>query len=404
LWRRRRETIGDIDLLCSVKDASTGEQITAAFAGFPSVVRVLNQGPVKASVISASGLQVDLRVLGEQHFGAALMYFTGSKDHNVKIRGLAQKKGLTLNEWGLYKVEEYEKAGKKTSEAPPIKPVASKSEQEIYHKLGMEFVEPELREDRGEVEAALEQRLPKLIVRADIRGDLHCHTTASDGAATIEEMAEAAKALGYEYLAITDHSQSQAIANGLTPQRLMKHVEAIRKVGAKLKGITLLAGSEVDILADGRLDYEDKVLAGLDIVIASPHFALKQDQAKATDRLVRAIESRYVNVIGHPTGRLINAREGLPLDFAKVFEAAAKTGTALEINAGWPRLDLDEFHARTAVEAGVMLAIDTDAHSPEGLEDIGFGLSTARRGWVTAKNVINCMKGGELKKFLERKR
>ncbi|MGE5610977.1 MAG: DNA polymerase/3'-5' exonuclease PolX [Bacillota bacterium] len=402
--RRRRETIGDIDLLCSVKDASLGEQITAAFAAFPTVTRVLNQGPVKASIISASGLQVDLRVLAEQHFGAALLYFTGSKDHNVKVRSLAQKKGLTLNEWGLYKLDEYEKAGKKTSEAPPINPVASKTEQEIYHKLGMEFVEPELREDRGEVEAALDHHLPKLITRADIHGDLHSHTTASDGAATIEEMAQAAKALGYEYLAITDHSQSQAIANGLTPQRLLKHVEAIRKIASKLKGITLLAGSEVDILADGRLDYEDKVLAELDIVVASPHFALKQDQHKATERLLRAIENRYVNVIGHPTGRLINAREGLPLDFPRIFDAAAKTGTALEINAGWPRLDLDEFHARAAINAGVTLSIDTDAHSPQGLQDLALGLSTARRAWVTSKNVLNCLPLTSLKTFLATKR
>ncbi|HEX2973837.1 MAG TPA: DNA polymerase/3'-5' exonuclease PolX [Tepidisphaeraceae bacterium] len=402
--RRRRETIGDVDLLCSVKDASLGQQITEAFANFPSVARVLNQGPVKASVVSASGLQVDLRVLAEPHFGAALLYFTGSKEHNVKIRGLAQRQHLTLNEWGLYKLDDYEKAGKKTSEAPPIPPIASKTEEEIYKKLAMEFVPPELREDRGEVEAAQEHSLPKLITRADLHGDLHCHTTASDGAATIEAMAEAAKALGYQYLAITDHSQSQAIANGLTPQRLLKHIDAIRKIASKLKGITLLAGSEVDILADGRLDYEDAVLAELDIVIASPHFALKQDQLKATDRLLRAIENPYVNVIGHPTGRLINAREGLPLDFPRIYQAAATTGTALEINAGWPRLDLDEFHARAAIDAGVMLSIDTDAHSTQGLSDIDLGLSTARRGWVTAKNVLNCLKLPDLRKFLARKR
>jgi DNA polymerase (family 10) len=217
-------------------------------------------------------------------------------------------------------------------------------------------------------------------------------------------MAAAAKALGYEYLAITDHSQSSVIANGLTPQRLVKHIAEVRKVASKLKGITLLAGAEVDILADGHLDYEDTVPAELDMVIGSPHTALKQDPQKATDRLLRAIEHRYVNVIGHPTGRMINQREGLPLDSARVFVAAAQTGTALEINAGWPRLDLDEFHSRAAIDAGVMLSINTDAHSPEGLSDIDYGLSTARRGWVTAKHVINCLGLASLKEFLSGKR
>ena len=402
--RRRRETVGDVDLLCCVADAAIGERITSAFVELPVVSRVLNRGAVKASIVTASGLQVDLRVLAEEHFGAALMYFTGSKEHNVKVRTLAQKKGLTLNEWGLYKLDEYEKAGKKTSEAPPIKAVACKSELEIYRKLGMEFVEPEMREDRGEVEAALEGKLPKLIARADLKGDLHIHTTASDGGGTIEQMAEAAMELGYEYLAITDHSQASVIANGLTPAKLLKHIAAIRKASEKLKSFTLLAGAEVDILADGRLDYEDKVLAELDIVIASPHVALKQDEAKATDRLLRAINNPYVNIIGHPTGRMINAREGLPLDFGKLFAAAARAGVAMEINAGWPRLDLDEFHSRAAVEAGVKLAINTDAHSVEGLKDIEFGISTARRGWVQAKDVINCTKVGELMKFLRKKK
>ena len=402
--RRMRETIGDVDLICCVKDASIGERITAAFVAFPGVERVLGQGPSKASVVTVSGLQVDLRVLPEEHCGAAMLYFTGSKDHNVKMRGLAQKKGMTLNEWGLYKLKEYEKAEKKTAEAPPIKAVASKTEEDIYEKLGMAFVEPEMREDRGEVEAAIEKRLPKIIARADLRGDLHTHTTASDGQNTIEEMAEAAKALGYKYLAITDHSKSQAVANGLTVERLVKHVEQVRKIGGRLKGITLLAGSEVDILADGRLDYEDEVLAELDIVIASPHFALKQETDKATERILRAIENRYVNVIGHPMGRLINGREGLPLDFERVFKAAAATATALEINAGYPRLDLDEHNARGAIEAGVFLSIDTDAHSTTELCEIQFGLGVARRAWAAAEHVINCWPLEKLKAFLEKKR
>jgi DNA polymerase (family 10) len=402
--RRRRETIGDLDLLCSVKDLSTGAKVTAEFVKLPTASRVLGQGAIKASIVTDSGLQVDLRVLPQEHFGAALLYFTGSKEHNVKIRSLAQKKGMTLNEWGLYRLDEYEQAEKKTAEAPRIKPLASRTEESIYRKLGMAYVEPEMREDRGEVEAALEGRLPKLITRADMRGDLHSHTTASDGRGSIEQMAEAAKALGYEYLAITDHSKSSAIANGLSAERLLKHIAEVRKISDRLKGITLLAGSEVDILADGHLDYEDSVLAELDIVIASPHVALKQDSAKATDRLRRAIENRYVNIIGHPTGRLIGGREGLPLDFAVLFKLAAETGTAMEINAGYPRLDLNDVNARAAVASGVMLSINTDAHSEPELAGIEFGLGVARRAWVEARNVINCLRLAELRKFLARKK
>jgi DNA polymerase (family X) len=398
--RRRRETIGDVDLLCCVRKVEQAPAVIAAFAGFPEVARVLGRGPTKGSIITAGGLQVDLRVLGEEHFGAALLYFTGSKEHNVAIRSLALKKGLTLNEWGLYRLDEYEKAGKKTSEAPPIKPVASRTEKEIYAKLGMEYIEPELREARGEVEAAIAGTLPKLITRADIRGDLHAHTTASDGVNSIEEMAGAARSLGYEFLAITDHSRSQVIANGLDERRLLQHIELVRRIGSKIRGLTLLAGAEVDILTDGRLDYDDQVLAELDIVIASPHISLRQDQRKATDRLLRAIDNRHVNIIGHPTGRMIGGREGLPLDFAAIFRAAAASGTALEINAGYPRLDLDEVNSRAAIEAGVMLAINTDAHGIGGFADIEWGLGVARRAWVTPKHVINCMKVAELKKFL----
>jgi DNA polymerase (family 10) len=266
------------------------------------------------------------------------------------------------------------------------------------------LIPPELREARGEIDAALAHKLPRLIERSDIRGDLHCHTTASDGTATIEQMAQAAIELGYEYLAITDHSKSQVIANGLSADRLLKHIKAIHKAGEKLKGITLLAGCEIDILADGSLDFEDAVLAELDIVIASPHVALKQDETKATDRILRAIDNRYVTVIGHPTGRLINSREGLPLDINKIVKAAAANGTALEINAGYPRLDLNELHARSAIDAGVMLSIDTDAHSTEELAMVSFGINVARRAWVTAANVINCLAVADLKKFLARKR
>ena len=402
--RRRRETIGDVDLICALRDLSTGSDVSAAFVKFPEVERILGQGSTKASVITAGGLQVDLRIVPADNFGAALLYFTGSKDHNVKLRGRAQSMGMTLNEWGLYNLDEYDRAAKKTGEAPPLKPVASKTESDVYAKLGLSYIEPEMREARGEVEAALEKRLPKLVARSDIRGDLHTHTTASDGNASIEEMAEAAKALGYEYLAITDHSKSQVIANGLSAERLLKHVKEIHKIGQRLKGIMLLAGCEVDILADGRLDFENDVLAELDIVVASPHVALKQDEIKATDRILRAIENRYVNVIGHPTGRLINRREGLPLNIEQIVSAAAASGTALEINAGYPRLDLSDIHARAASEAGCTLSIDTDAHSVEELPTITYGIDVARRAWVGPEKVLNCLPLERLQQFVARKR
>ena len=402
--RRRRETIGDVDFVASVKDMSVGNSIGEAFCKLPGVVQTLVCGPSKSSVKVANGMQVDLRLVPEANFGAALMYFTGSKDHNVKVRGLAQKRKMTLNEWGLYKLDEYEKAKKEVAKPPPIKAVASETEEAIYQKLGMQYVEPELREDRGEVEAARENRLPELITRADIRGDLHCHTTASDGTASIEEMVAGAKARGYVMMAITDHSKALAMANGLSVERLIQHVENIHRINAKLKGFTILAGSEVDILADGRMDYDDDVLKLLDIVVASPHVSLKQDARKATDRLLRAIDNKYVNIIGHPTGRLIDRRAGLPLRFDRVFQAAAKTGTALEINASYPRLDLSDVHARAAIAAGCMLSINTDAHSPEEMDFMPYGVDVARRAWATKRDVINCMTWEQLTSFVAKKR
>ena len=402
--RRRRETIGDVDLICALKDIAAAAEVAEAFVKFPEVQKILGQGNTKASVLTAGGLQVDLRIVPADNFGAALLYFTGSKDHNVKLRSRAIDQGMTLNEWGLYKISEYDKAAKKTGEAPAVKPVASKTEQEVYKALGLPWFDPEIRESRGEIEAALAGKLPRLITRADIHGDLHTHTTASDGANTIDEMARAAIGLGYQFLAITDHSKSQVIANGLTAERLLKHVKEIHKARERFKEITLLAGCEVDILADGHLDFEDAVLAELDIVVASPHVALKQDEQKATDRLLRAIDNKYVNIIGHPTGRLLNRRAGLPLDIAKITAAAAASGTALEINAGYPRLDLNDVHARAALEAGAMLAIDTDAHSVAGLAELTFGLDVARRAWVPPEKVINCMSAAALKKFIAAKR
>jgi DNA polymerase (family 10) len=404
--RRGRETVGDVDLIAALKPnhAGDGDRVTAAFAKLPVVQHVLGAGETKASVMTTAGLQVDLRIVPRRHFGAALLYFTGSKDHNVRLRSMAQDRGLTLNEWGLYKDAEWDAAPRKPGEPPALEPLASKTEADVYAFFELDFIEPELREDRGEVALAAKHALPRLITRADIRGDLHTHTHASDGTASIEQMAEAARALGYEFLAITDHSRSSAIANGLSVERLMKHVEAIRRASDRIKGITLLAGSEVDILADGHLDYEDEVLAELDWVVASPHTALKQDAEKATTRILRALENRHVNVIGHPTGRLIGAREGLPLDFAKVYRAAADANVALEINAGWPRLDLDDVRARGAIEAGVMLCIDTDAHGTDGLDGIGLGITVARRAGVEAGHVLNCRSLASLQKWIKSKR
>jgi DNA polymerase (family 10) len=403
--RRRCETIGDIDLVCALKDDSpaAGTSVAKAFTQFPEVQRVLAQGTTKASVLTAGGMQVDLRIVPSEHFGAALQYFTGSKAHNIKLRGLALSKKMTLNEWGLYRLDEHEKAQKTTGSPPKLKPIASKTEKDVYQALGLEWMEPELREDRGEIEAAQNGKLPKLIELADIRADLHSHTTASDGHASIEQMATAAMARGYKFLAITDHSKSQVIANGLTAERLLKHIKEIHRVSERMK-FPILAGCEVDILVDGRLDFEDAILAELDWVVASPHVSLKQDATKATDRIVRAIENRYVNLIGHPTGRLIFNRDGLPLNFPRVYQAAAQTGTALEINAAYPRLDLNDIHARGALAAGVKLAIDTDAHSVEGFGEMQYGIQVARRAWATKADVINCLTFAQVQNFIKSKR
>lgn len=406
--RRRKETIGDADIIAAVDDPKTMNTLCDHFVSAPGIRQVLGHGETKCSVMMESGLQIDLRVVPTEHFGVALLYFTGSKDHNVRLRGIAQDKGLTLNEWGLYKIDDWEKAKAENKTAPyaapKLKNLASKTEGDVYEALGLRWIDPELREDRGEVDLARQNKLPSLITAKDIRGELHCHTTASDGMHSIEEMANAAKALGYEYIVITDHSKSQVIAKGLDATRLLKHAEEVRRIGAKLKGITLLVGSEVDILADGKLDYDDDVLKELDFVVASPHHALRQESEKATARILRAIENKYVNVIGHPTGRLINQRVGLEYDWKKVFEAAAKSGTAMEINAGWPRLDLNDNLARTALAAGVTLTIDTDAHHIDSLKEVEYGIWVARRAGVEKKHVLNAQPLSAVREWVKKKR
>jgi DNA polymerase (family 10) len=395
--RRRAETIGDVDLLVTTGKAEsegkqTPEQIIESFTGAPFVERVLAAGGTKGSVIirtETTPVQVDVRVVPQESFGAALQYFTGSKPHNVRLRELAIKAGLKLNEYGLFKGD---------------KMVAGADERDIYKKLGLDFIDPVLREDRGEIDTAKRHALPRLICMDDIRGDFHAHTVASDGHNTIEEMVRAAKELRYEFLCISDHSKSSAIANGQSPQQLARQIKEIHKINAKLKGFTLLAGAEVDILAEGNLDFEDALLADLDFVVASIHSALGGARERVTMRTLKAMDNPYVTCIGHPTGRLIGQREAMDLDMPAVIEHAAQTGTALEVNSDPSRLDLKDVHCRMAVDAGVKLAIDTDAHSAGSLVLIVFGVATAARGWATKNDVINTLPPSKLKTFLKSKR
>ena len=389
--RRGRETIGDIDILCVAADPpATVEK----FAQFDGVNTVLAQGDTKGSVTttleSGKDIQIDLRVVESDAFGSALQYFTGSKEHNVRLRELATKKKWRLNEYGLWDGE---------------KRIAGKTEQQIYKKLGVPFAPPELREDRGEFEA---DPPDDLLTLDDIRGDLHMHTVASDGKNTIEEMAKAAKKLGYEYIAICDHSRSATIANGLSIERMEEHIEAIRAADKKVKGITILVGCECDILSDGSLDYPDELLAQCDWVVASIHSAMGpatgSQKKTPTERTIAAIENPYVCTIGHPTGRLINKREPMDLDMTAVVRAAAANGTCLEINASWQRLDLKDVHARQAIDAGATLVINTDAHRTGGLGQMGYGVVTARRGRATKKDVANTRTLADLRKLIDKKR
>jgi DNA polymerase (family 10) len=396
--RRGKETVGDLDFLAVADDPGA---TLAAFAEFPEVGRVLVKGESKCSIVTASGLQVDCRVVPDANFGAALQYFTGSKEHNTRLRAMALSRGHTLNEWGIYEKAAWDKADKKPGRPPTLESVVGPEEKDVYAWFDLPWIAPELREDRGELDG---DGLPDLIEPRDYRGDLHCHTTASDGTASILDMAQAAKALGYKFLAITDHSKSQFQANGLDAGRLLAHVAAVREANEAIKGIELLAGSEVDILSDGSLDYDDAVLAELDWVVASPHVALRQESKKATDRILRAIDSPFVNAIGHPTGRLINQRVGLPLDIASVVARASETGTALEINASYQRLDLSDTHARMAVDAGGVLTVNTDAHSTSGLSALNGGLAVARRAWASKKDVLNCWTLSKLRAFVAAKR
>jgi DNA polymerase (family 10) len=387
--RRCQETIGDIDLLGVSSDP---EATMTRFTQMKGVIKVLVSGPTKSSVRLDVGVQVDLRLVPAAQCGAALLYFTGSKEHNVRLRERAIAASMRLNEYGLFP-DDGEDAPPQTRGVPPV---AAETERAIYAALDLPMIPPEIREDRGEFDGPL----PKLIELDEIVSDLHMHTIASDGHSTIMEMAEAARARGLAVIAITDHSVSQPQANGLDAERMWAHLEAIRSVNETIEGITVLAGAEVDILPDGRLDYDDDLLAAMDVVVASPHAALRQDPAEATARLVAAIEHPSVNIIGHPTGRLIRTRRGLEPDMETVVHAAREHGTALEINANPARLDLRDRHVHAAVEGGCMISINTDAHAPEQLDLRCYGVATGRRGWLTAAGCINCFDEATLRTFL----
>ena len=369
-FRRRRDTVGDLDLLVASTDAAP---IMDRFVAFPGVASILGKGETKSSIVLSDGLQVDLRVVESHCFAAALMYFTGSKAHNVRLRRIAQTKDMLLNEYGLF-------AGDK--------PVAATDEESLYRALGLDYVVPELREDRGEVEAAEEHHLPKLITREDLRGDLHSHSTWTDGRASIEEMARAAKAAGLEYFALTDHSQRLAMARGLDADRLRKQWREIEAASGDV-GIRILRGVEVDILEDGSLDLSDDILAELDWVVASVHSKLEMDSHAMTDRILTAIRNRNVDVLGHPSGRLINKRMPSQFDLDEVLHVAREEGCALEVDSQPRRLDLNDAACLAAKHAGVKLVVSSDAHHPSHFERLVYGINQARRGWIEAGDVLN---------------
>ena len=385
--RRMKETIRDIDILVA---SSKPKDVVEKFTSLSGVKSTLAKGPTKASVLTEQEVQIDLRVVSPDQWGAALQYFTGSKDHNIALRSLAESNGLKVNEYGVFRVEDKEK-------------IAGKDENDVYGALGMPWIPPELREASGEIEAALAGRLPELVRLCDLCGDLHAHTNWSDGQNTIEEMAEAAKTLGYEYLAIADHSVGLGFVHGLSLERIQEQRQAIGELNEQYHGFRLLHGIEVNIRSDGTLDYPDEVLAEFDVVTASIHSSLSQTKERITQRMLSAIENPHVDIIGHPTGRLINKREPSEFDEDAVFRAAAETQTALEINSQPDRLDLKDSHARRAAEMGVCFAINSDAHAPSQLELVRYGTATARRGWVGKGSVLNALPLKELMTRLERK-
>jgi DNA polymerase (family 10) len=380
--RRGRESVGDLDLLVTMRPGSDKQKhvdlVCEHILKYPGIDQVLAHGENKVSVLLGNGLQVDVRLLEKDSFGAALLYFTGSKEHNVVLRGRARDMGWTLNEYALTTL----KGGKF---------VAGKTEEEIYAKLKLDYIEPELRENTGEIEAAEKHALPKLITLKDIRGDLQMHTTASDGRNTIEEMGRAAKELGHEYIALTDHSKAVTVANGMDEKRTLEQIAKIRAAQEKVSGIRLLAGIEVDIMKNGTLDLADEVLAQLDVVVASVHNNMNMPREAMTERILAAIENPHTQIIAHPTGRLVLRREPFDYDMEKILDAAKKYGVAMECNAYPDRLDLKDVHLRMAKDRGVKIVISTDSHTSGNLRYMKYGVTTARRGWLTKSDVINTL-------------
>jgi DNA polymerase (family 10) len=380
--RRMRETIGDLDILVI---ATRHKIVMDHFLAYADISSVTAAGPTRASVILKSGLQADLRVMDKESSGAALAYFTGSKSHNIAIRRLAQKRGLKINEYGVFR--------KGTR-------IAGETEASVYKAVGLPLIPPELRENNGEIEAAGAQRLPRLIALGDLKGDLHAHTRASDGRNSLEEMAGGARDAGLEYLAITDHSRRLTVAHGLDEDALLRQCDAIDALNEKLRGITLLKGSEVDILASGELDLPDRVLARLDLVVGAVHSNFDLPRKKQTQRLLRAMEHRYFTILAHPSCRLINRRDAMDVDMSAVLRAAAQRGCCLELNADPERLDLTDVHCREAQEEGVLISINSDAHSVQGFANLRFGIGQARRGWLEKNDVLNTRPLAKLRPLL----
>ena len=384
--RRGVETVGDIDLVATSSDPHATMQ---AFSALPQVARVVAQGDKSTQLVLNNGFEADLKLAAVGEFGPLLHHFTGSKSHNIRLRNLAEQRGLKINESGVFKIENDERI------------TSGDDELAVYAILGLPPIPAQLREDRGEIEAALANRLPKIVQVTDIRGDLHAHTEASDGAATIEQMARAAQARGYEYCAITDHSQSLTVASGLTPERLREQMKAVRETSQRL-GFAILAGAECDIKSDGSMDFPDDLLAELDFVIGSVHSRFNQTEDVMTARIIRAIENPNVDMIAHPTGRLLNQRDPYAVNMEAVIEAAARTRTALEINS-WPeRQDLNDTHARMACQAGVKLVVNTDAHAPEHYNLIEYGINVAQRAWLEPDDVLNTFALSDLMAWLRR--
>lgn len=391
--RRRRETIGDIDIVVSAKRASA-PSIMKAFVSHPDVERITGEGETKSSVVLKSGVNCDLRVVDDAEFPFALNYFTGSKDHNVRLRSIARTMGLSLNEYGFSRLDAEDKRGKAKQA------VKCRSEEDIYKALRLAYVAPELREDLGEIEAATDGTLPKLVGEEDIRGTFHCHTTASDGLNTLEEMAAAAKERGWEYLGIADHSKIAAYANGLDERRVREQLKAIDRLNQTMAPFRIFKGIEVDILPGGELDFTDRILAMFDYVVASVHSNFRMTEAEMTKRIVRAVRNRYVTMLGHPTGRLLLQRDPYPVDMNAVIDAAADSGTLIEINAHPMRLDLDWRLCRYARSRGVRVSINPDAHHRDGYGDVRYGVGVARKGWLTKEDVLNTMPLGRVTRFL----